>query len=87
MFKTDLQTNSCVANYGQMSSVEVLEQLSKANPKELAMVRDTAESLLAALHMTLSEDKEIESALAESESQFRNGEGIPATEAWRKLGF
>ncbi len=76
-----------VASYTQMSAVEVLEHLSKANSKELAMVRDTAESLLTASQMTLSEDRELESALAESEAQFRNGEGIPATEAWRKLGL
>ena len=64
-----------------MSALEVLEHLREANPKELAMVRDTAESLLSAAQLTSSEDREIVEALEESEAQFARGEGIPAAEA------
>lgn len=51
------------------------------------MVRDTAESLLSAAHLTSSEDREIVEALEESEAQFARGEGIPVAEAWRRLGI
>ena len=70
-----------------MSALEVLEHLREANPKELAMVRDTAESLLSAAQLTSSEVREIVEALEESEAQFAWGEGIPAAEAWRRLGI
>jgi predicted transcriptional regulator len=70
-----------------MSALEVLEHLREANPKELAMVRDTTESLLSADQLTSSEDREIVEALEESEAQFARGEGIPAAEAWRRLGI
>jgi len=33
------------------------------------------------------EVREIEEALAESESQFLRGEGIPAAVAWQRLGI
>ena len=51
------------------------------------MVRDTAESLLSVAQLTSSEDREIAAALEESETQFARGEGIPAAEAWRRLGI
>ena len=70
-----------------MSALEVLEHLREANPKELAMVRDTAESLLSVAQLTSSEDREIAAALEESETQFARGEGIPAAEVWRRLGI
>ncbi len=70
-----------------MSAMEVLDRLQKADPAELAMVRDTAESLLALANHGASETQEIEDALLESESQFDRGEGISAAEAWRKLGI
>jgi hypothetical protein len=70
-----------------MSALEVLEHLREANPKELAMIRDTAESLLSVAQLTSSEDREIVEALEESEAQFARGEGIPAAEAWRRLGI
>ena len=70
-----------------MSALEVLEHLREADPKELAMVRDTAESLLSVAQLTSSEDREIADALEESEAQFARGEGIPAAEAWRRLGI
>ena len=70
-----------------MSALEILEHLREANPEELAMVRDTAESLLSISTMTASEDREIVEALEESETQFTRGEGIPAAEAWRRLGI
>lgn len=70
-----------------MSATEVLEHLRKANPAELAMVRDTADSLLAMAVLNQNEKQEIDEALAEAESQFLRGEGIPAAEAWRKLGI
>ena len=70
-----------------MSAMEVLVHLQKANPKELAMVRDTAESLLSVAQLTASEDQEILDALEESEAEFARGEGIPSTEAWRRLGI
>ena len=70
-----------------MSATEVLEHLREANPTELAMVRDTADSLLAMAALNRSEKQEIDEALAESESQFLRGEGIPAADAWRKLGI
>ena len=70
-----------------MSALEVLEHLREANPKELAMVRDTAESLLSVAQLTSGEDREIVEALAESEAQFARGEGILAAEAWRRLGI
>jgi hypothetical protein len=46
-----------------MSALEVLEHLREANPKELAMIRDTAESLLSVAQLTSSEDREIVDAL------------------------
>ena len=70
-----------------MSALEVLEHLREADPKELAMVRDTAETLLAVSQLTSGEDQEIVEALEESEAQFAMGEGIPAAEAWRRLGI
>ena len=70
-----------------MSAIEVLEHLREANPEELAMVRDTAESLLSIAQLTSSEDREIVEALEESEAQFARGEGIPAAEAWQRLGI
>jgi len=70
-----------------MSALEVLEHLQTANPKELAMVRDTAESLLSVAILSSSEDQEIVEALEESDAQFARGEGIPASEVWRRLGI
>ncbi|MEX1118713.1 MAG: hypothetical protein WEB60_07950 [Terrimicrobiaceae bacterium] len=70
-----------------MSAIEVLDRLQKADPTELAMVRDTAESLLALANLGTRETQEIEDALLESESQFERGEGISVEEAWRKLGI
>ena len=70
-----------------MSAIEVLEHLREANPKELTIIRDTAESLLSVAQLTLSEDREIVAAMEESEAQFARGEGIPASEAWRRLGI
>ncbi len=70
-----------------MSALEVLEHLREANPKELALVRDTAESLLEVSQLTAREDREIVEALEESEAQFARGEGIHASEAWRRLGI
>lgn len=70
-----------------MSAFEVLEHLREANPKELKIVRDTAESLLSVAQLTLSEDREIVAALEESEAQFARGEGIPVAEAWQRLGI
>lgn len=70
-----------------MSALEVLEHLQEANPDELAMVRDTAESLLSISCMTASEEREIAEALEESDAQFARGEGIAAAEAWRRLGI
>lgn len=69
--------------FHRMSALEVLEHLREAGPKELALVRDTAESLLSVAKLTASEDREIADALEESEAQFAMGEGIPAAEAWR----
>ncbi len=60
-----------------MSATEILEHLREANPTELALVRDTADSLLAMAALNQSEKQEIDEALAESESQFLRGEGIP----------
>jgi hypothetical protein len=71
----------------KMSVLEVLEHLRGANPHELAMVRDTAESLLSVAQLTGSEDREIADALEESDAQFAKGEGIPAAETWRRLGL
>lgn len=70
-----------------MSALEVLDHLREANPKELAMVRDTAESLLSVAQFTAGENREIAEALKESDAQFARGEGIPAAEAWRRLGI
>ena len=70
-----------------MSALEVLEHLRDANPKELVLVRDTADSLLAVANLTTGEDREIHEALEESEAEFARGEGIPAAEAWRRLGI
>jgi len=70
-----------------VSAIDVLEHLREANPKELTIVRDTAESLLSVAQLTVSEDREIVAALEESEAQFARGEGIPAAEAWRRLGI
>lgn len=70
-----------------MSALEVLEHLRNANAKELTLVRDTAESLLSVAQLTSNEDREIAEALEESESQFAKAEGIPAAEAWRRLGI
>jgi hypothetical protein len=70
-----------------MSALEVLEHLREATPKELTIVRDTAESLLSVAQLTVSEDREIVAALEESEAQFARGEGIPVAEAWRRLGI
>jgi len=70
-----------------VSAIEVLEHLREANPKELTIIRDTAESLLSVAQLTLSEDREIVAAMEESEAQFARGEGIPASEAWRRLGI
>ena len=70
-----------------MSALEVLEHLREANPKELTIVGDTAESLLSVAQLTVSEDREIVAALEESEAQFARGEGIPVADAWRRLGI
>jgi hypothetical protein len=70
-----------------VSAIEVLEHLREANPKELTIIGDTAESLLSVAQLTLSEDREIVTAMEESEAQFARGEGIPASEAWRRLGI
>jgi hypothetical protein len=70
-----------------MSALEVLEHLREATPKELTIVRDTAESLLSVAQLTVSEDREIVAALEESEAQFARGESIPVAEAWRRLGI
>ena len=78
---------SCAWQVRDMSALEVLEHLREADPKELAMVRDTAESLLSVAQLTSSEDREIAAALEESEAQFARGEGIPSAEAWRRLGI
>lgn len=56
-----------------MSALEVLDHLREANPKELTIVRDTAESLLSVAQLTVSEDREIVAALEESEAQFARG--------------
>ena len=77
----------CAWQVRSVSALEVLEHLREADPKELAMVRDTAESLLSVAQLTSSEDREIAAALEESETQFARGEGIPAAEAWRRLGI
>ncbi len=73
-----------IENVGVM---EILEQLRDANPVELKMVRDTAESLLALAAIKAGEAQEIEEALAESEAQFERGEGISVGDAWQKLGI
>jgi len=70
-----------------MSALEVLEHLREANPKELTIIRDTAEPFLSVAQLTLSEDREIVAVMEESEAQFARGEGIPASEAWRRLGI
>ncbi len=70
-----------------MSALEVLEHLRTANPKELTLVRDTAESLLSVANLSANEDQEIVEALEESDAQFARGEGIPASEARRRLGL
>ena len=70
-----------------MSALEVLEYLREAKPEELAMVRDTADSLLSIATLTASEEREIEDALEESDAQFARGEGIPAAAAWKHLGI
>lgn len=77
----------CAWQFHPMSALEVLEHLREANPKELTIVRDTAESLLSVAQLTVSEDREIIAALEESEAQFARGEGIPVAEAWRRLGI
>lgn len=70
-----------------MGTTEVLDHLKEATPEELAIVRDTAASLLAMNHLGHSEFEEIAAALCESESQFELGEGIPSAEDWRRLGI
>jgi len=77
----------CAWQFQFMSALEILEHLREANPKELTIVRDTAESLLSVAQLTVSEDREIVAALEESEAQFARGEGIPSAEAWRRLGI
>jgi len=77
----------CAWQFHSVSTIEVLEHLREANPKELTIIRDTAESLLSVAQLTLSEDREIVAAMEESEAQFARGEGIPASEAWRRLGI
>ena len=77
----------CAWQFHSVSAIEVLEHLREANPKELTIIRDTAESLLSVAQLTLSEDREIVAAMEESEAQFARGEGIPASEAWRRLGI
>lgn len=77
----------CAWQFHSVSAIEVLEHLREANPKELTIIGDTAESLLSVAQLTLSEDREIVTAMEESEAQFARGEGIPASEAWRRLGI
>jgi hypothetical protein len=73
--------------YVDMSSVEVLEHLKTADPEELILIRDTADSLLGVSQLSSHEENEIQTALLESDLQFSKGEGISSTEAWRKLGL
>ena len=60
--------------------------MQDANPEELVLIRDTAESLLSATKLTAQEDREISEALEESDAQFARGEGIQAAEVWKRLG-
>ena len=70
-----------------MSALEVLEHLREAKPEELAMVRDTAESLLSLANLDAFDEQEIAEALEESDAQFARGEGVPAAQAWKQLGI